>query len=389
MFSNITLADISGRRFKVSYRLSCAAREAAELARHICVEQTVEFPADLIGDNDIRRHVMGRLESLEPSADWRSFRAIISYAVEITGFSLPQTMNVIFGNISLMPGVKVERIDFPDDFLARFRGPRFGLKGLREMSGGEDRPLYCSALKPMGLSAAQLAEQAYGLAMGGIDFIKDDHGLADQPFAPFRDRVMRCVEQVFRANQKTGGRSRYVASLNLPAEEIVEQAVWAKGQGVGGLLVSPGIVGFDMMRRLADDERIGLPILCHPAHLGGYVTHLDSGISFYALFGQVARIAGADASIYPNFGGRFSFSKAQCREIIAGCMEPMGPIKPILGAPGGGMNFSNVPDMVEAYGRDIMFLIGGALHRGADPLAENCRKLRRLVARELGDEAGF
>lgn len=383
MIADVNLAAlVSGDRFQVTYRLACAAHEVAQIARHICVEQTIEFPEELIGDDDIRRHVIGQVVSTEQE-EVRRWRVVISYAVEVTGHSLPQTMNVIFGNVSLLPGVRVMRLDFPDSFLVRFKGPRFGLRGLRALFDGGDQPLFCTALKPMGLSAPALAAQAYELARGGFHFIKDDHGLADQLFAPFRERVRHCVDQVERANRDGGGQSRYVVSLNSPAEQIVEDAVWARQQGVGGLLVPPGIVGFDMMRRLADDDRIALPILCHPAHMGSYVAHPDSGLSHYALFGQLARLAGADASIYPNFGGRFSFSEAQCQEIVAGCAEPLGHIKPILPAPGGGMTFANVPDMVAAYGRDVMFLVGGALHRGDAALSDNCRRFRDLVRAEI------
>lgn len=381
MIPNVKL-DMSGDRFQVTYRLRCAAEDVKQFAQHICVEQTIEFPADLIGDDDIRDHVMGQVVSINP-LDGQSWLVIISYAVEITGLSLTQTMNVIFGNVSLLPGVRVDRLDFPDTFLAHFKGPRFGLQGLRDLVGEPDQPLYCSALKPMGLSADQLATQAYELALGEFHFIKDDHGLANQPFAPFRERVQRCVEQVARANQKTGGNSRYVVSLNSPAEHIVEDAIWAKEQGVGGLLVPPGIIGFDMMRRLADEDEIGLPILCHPAHLGSYVASPENGLSFYALFGQLARLAGADVSIYPNFGGRFSFTMDQCKEIVAGCSDPMANIKAIVPSPGGGMNFSNVPAMVEAYGRDVMFLIGGALHKGGVAVSENCHTFKKLVAEQL------
>jgi hypothetical protein len=37
-----------------------------------------------------------------------------------------------------------------------------------------------TALKPMGSTTAELAKMAYDFAKGGIDIIKDDHGLADQ-----------------------------------------------------------------------------------------------------------------------------------------------------------------------------------------------------------------
>lgn len=49
--------------------------------------------------------------------------------------------------------------------------------------------------------------------LGGMDFIKDDHGLSDQPTSPFDDRLQACVDAVGAANAKTGFRSIYVPSI--------------------------------------------------------------------------------------------------------------------------------------------------------------------------------
>ena len=57
----------------------------------------------------------------------------------------------------------------------------------------------------MGLSATDLAELAYRFALGGIDLIKDDHGLTNQPFCPFEERVRRCAEAVARRTARPAG----------------------------------------------------------------------------------------------------------------------------------------------------------------------------------------
>jgi len=92
-------------------------------------------------------------------------------------------------------------------------------------------------------------------------------------------------------------------------------------------------------------------------------------------------LAGADATIFPNFGGRFSFSRDECRDIVNGTREPMGRIQSIFPAPGGGMSLDNVPDMLETYGQDLIFLIGGGLFRHGPDLVENCRYFRNMVER--------
>lgn len=371
---------LSGERFCVVYRLAAKDEaEAREKAWDICLEQTVEFPDDLVPDGDIRDHILGRIESFE-RRDAHHFETVISYAVETSGLELTQLLNVVFGNSSIKPGIRVERLDLPDALLRAFMGPRFGREGLRAWLGVPHRPLLCTALKPMGLPPKELAHLAYQCALGGIDIVKDDHGLADQSFSPFTERVQRCAEAVARANRQTGLNCIYLPNVTGPASRVVENALFAKQAGAGGLLFSPGLAGLNLMQQLADDDRIGLPIMAHPAWQGSFVTGPDNGVSHYALFGQIARLAGADASIFPNYGGRFSFSREDCRRIAEGTTAPMAHIKAIFPAPGGGMSLARVPEMLDLYGRDVIFLIGGGLHRHGPNLVENCRHFHQLVA---------
>ncbi len=369
---------LSGERFRVAYRLTGREDETLEKAREICFEQTVEFPEELTPPGDIRERIVGSVEALEPQ-DANHFHAVISYAVETVGADLPQLLNVVFGNSSIKPGIRVERLELPDTFLRHFRGPRFGREGLRAWLKVPLRPLLCTALKPMGLPPTELANLAYQFARGGIDLIKDDHGLADQPFAGFRERVERCAEAVARANRETGFNCIYVPNITAPIDGLLSNAQFAKSSGAGGLLVAPGLTGFDAMRQLADAGGLALPIMSHPALQGSFVASSESGISHYALFGQIARLAGADATIFPNYGGRFSFSREECASIVAGTVVPMGHLRPIFPAPGGGMSLARVPEMLELYGRDVIFLIGGGLHNRRRDLVANCIYFRELV----------
>lgn len=372
--------QVSGERFTVVYAIRAASEgEALARAKDMALEQTVEFPEELVPPGDILHHVVGRIESCRPAGEGR-FEAAISYAVETVGGELPQLLNVIFGNSSIKAGLRVERLELPDSLLADFQGPRFGREGLREYLGVYNRPLLCTALKPMGLPARDMADLAYLCALGGIDIIKDDHGLGDQPFAPYWERMQRCADAVQRANQETGRRSIYMPNVTGPAEKVVESARFARQVGAGGILICPGITGLDVMRYLADDEEIALPIMSHPALQGSFVTSPDSGISHYALFGQIARLAGADATIYPNWGGRFAFSKEECQSIAAGTEVAMGGLKPIFPTPGGGMTLERIPELFEVYGKDVIFLVGGGLFKQGPNLVENCRHFLSMIS---------
>ena len=367
----------SGDRFSVTYRIAGSVKDARAKAEDICIEQTVEFPADEVPAGIIRDHVFGRIESFT-HAGRGHYDAVISYAVEIAAGELTQLLNVIFGNSSIKPGIRVEQLNLPESLLRTFKGPRFGREGIRKLLKVPRRPLLSTALKPMGLSSQELADLARQFVLGGMDMIKDDHSLTDQSCSPFEERVNLCAEAINKASKETGLPSIYIANITAPNKEVARRGRFAKAAGAGGIMVAPGIVGMDLMRELADDDSIGLPILAHPALQGSFVTG-QGGISHGVIFGQLARLAGADATIFPNFGGRFSFSREECTDIAEKTSLPMGHVKAIFPAPGGGMSLARVPEMLETYGRDLIFLIGGGLFKHGPDLIESCRFFRKMV----------
>jgi hypothetical protein len=268
-----------------------------------------------------------------------------------------------------------------------FPGPQFGIQGLRKLLGVPQAPLLCTALKPMGKSAPELANMAYQLARGGIDIIKDDHGLSNQVWAPFEERVRLCAEAVQKANKETGKRCIYAACLNAPAGKLIERAYYAKQVGAGAIMALPGISGFDIIRELASRQDFQLPILVHPAMLGGWLqgSHHSShprGLSHEFLFGMLPRLCGGDAVIFPNAGGRFQFSNDECQAIPEGCRRPMGRFKPILPSPAGGMKLNRVDEMRTVFGDDTLLLIGGALLEEGPDLQADAQLFAHCAGRD-------
>jgi ribulose-bisphosphate carboxylase large chain len=341
----------------------------------IRVEQTIEFPFEL-APTWIQEEVVGKVEEIT-SSDKNNHLITISYNPDVTGGELTQLLNVLWGNASLFPGVRIVDLKLPEVFLAKFKGPRFGSSGLRKIFKADTRPLIATALKPMGSDAKTLAEMARTLALAGFDLIKDDHSLANQPWATWKERATLIATAVKEANEVTGGSSVYLPSLNMPFNQVIDAAHTAKELGAGGLLVLPGITGFDSLRVIAEDESLALPIMGHPAMLGSLVISKEVGISHGIVFGTLMRLAGADIAIFPNIGGRFSFTKEQCLEIASKSREEIGSLKPITIAPAGGMTLERIPEMVDMYGKDTALLIGGALARGH--LADNAARMCEIV----------
>jgi len=296
--------------------------------------------------------------------------------VETTGYELPQLMNVLWGNSSILPGIRLLDFELPGSLLAHFPGPSFGVAGLRKLFDAPTRPLLATALKPMGLSAVRLAADARDLVLGGMDIIKDDHSLANQEFAPFLERVKRCANAVKEANAKSGHRAVYMPSVNAPYDQLDARVEAAIEAGAGGLLVLPGITGFDQMRHVS--ATVEVPIMAHPAFLGSFSASPTVGIAHGKIYGTLMRLAGADLSVFPNYGGRFSFTREQCVEVATDLAASLGGLAPAFPAPGGGMTLARVGEIIEFYGNEVTLLIGGDLHRGEN-LTETAARFRTAV----------
>lgn len=355
-------------RIVVEYLIS--AGDPGEVADAIRVEQTIEFPIDLAPEW-IQQDVVGRIEDITDR------NVTISYDQGVAGGGITQLLNVLWGNVSLFPGVRITDLRLPDSYLTAFQGPRFGIGGLRELLVHPSGPLICTAVKPMGTDPRRLGEMAATLARSGFHIIKDDHGLADQPWAPWKQRIQVIAEYVNSARDEAGTRSLYMPSLNVPADRIVDAAHEAKDAGAGALLILPGVSGFDAMRALADDDSLGLPIMAHPSFLGSNVVNAGQGIDHGVLFGTLMRLAGADISIFPNYGGRFSFTPEECRRIKDDCHAELGALRASWPSPGGGMTVDRIKELTSFYGDDVALLIGGALHRG--DLEANARAMVAAV----------
>jgi ribulose-bisphosphate carboxylase large chain len=124
--------------------------------------------------------------------------------------------------------------------------------------------------------------------------------------------------------------------------------------------------------------------MSHPGLLGGLVSSQESGIAHGMLFGTLLRLAGADASIFPSFGGRFTFTAADCGSIASACTCDLGKVLPCMPAPGGGLTPESFAQTDAVYGNDAIYLIGGALRRMGPDLTANCRKMMAVIERSSG-----
>ncbi len=339
------------------YRIRSDARSIDDRARGIAIEQSVEMPVSAIDDEAVLAEIVGRVLAIDDLGHG-VFEVRIALATETVGNDAGQLINMLFGNSSIHDDVTLHDVEFPRALVQAFGGPRHGLTELRRRVGAGERALTCSALKPQGVPAAKLADLARRFAAGGIDYIKDDHGLADQVYSPFAARI-----EAIAAALRGGGTAHYVPSLSGDLDSMRRQIAVARSVGIDTVMVAPMIAGFSNVQRLVR-ENPALAFMAHPTMAGA------ARIAPPLLIGKVFRLLGADAVIFPNHGGRFGYSPETCRRLAQTALQDWDGLPASVPVPAGGMTPERVPEMLDFYGADIMLLIGGGLLAARGRLTE-------------------
>jgi len=401
------------QRIRATYCLTCPPDEAQARAEGLAREQSVEVPVALtqppFAPHHVHDHVLARVVDITPppQPDWeRSDRSdaagtdlhplppghaphtvTIDYAAELASQSLPQLLNLLFGNISILQGIQLVDAELPPSFLDAFPGPAFGETGLRDLLGVHGRPLLATAIKPRGASHQRFADIARDFALGQGDLIKDDHNLVHPPndtgLAEFTDRVALIQRAVDTANNMTARRCLYLPMVSGPYDFFRRQLDVAAAAGCAGVLVCPLTQGIDAVREIA--ARRDLVVMSHPTFSGTFHTTPHHGITPAFLLGTLFRLAGADASVFPNTGGRFGFSQAQCDELAQHLARPLGNHRSALPAPAGGMTLDKMPGMCAAYGTSAILLVGGGLLSLRDSLVDGTKEFADAIATHFPD----
>lgn len=348
-------------RFIVTYhvRSDPAAIEARAWA--IAVEQSVEMPLAAIDEPEVLFNIVGKVEQIDDLGAG-TFAVRIGLALATTGDDPGQWLNMLFGNTSLQDDVILRDAALPE----QWRSVGDGTAVLRQRLGIPRRAFTGSALKPQGLAPDRLADLAERMAFGGLDFIKDDHGLANQTYSPFADRVPLIARAVARAVRATGHPTRYIPSLTGDLDQLRERARIAVDCGLDCMMVAPMIAGFSAVRTLTRTFP-EVTFFAHPA-MGG-----AARIAPELLIGKLFPALGCGAVIFPTYGGRFGYSAATCRELA-------DHARPALAVPAGGITLNRVTELLDFYGPDTMLLIGGNLLMAGHRITEESAAFVKAVA---------
>lgn len=343
---------------KAIYVATAPDRDPETLAENIAREQSLELTRSLISE-PIAERLLGRVLGIVPMVDQR-WRLEIGYPAELASDQIGQLLQLLYGNVSFYPRIRLVDLTLPTALLNRLPGPRWGLAGIRKRLDVADRALLMTVLKPRGSAPEVLARLARAFTRGGGDLIKDDQNLVEADLTDFERRVSACARAVDQAVQDRGRACLYLPHVAGSGDHLSRQLDIVTGLGLPGVVLCTWIMGLESAATAARER--GLMWLSHPAMAGSFTEPDEHGITTPILLGILVRLAGADISIFPGSGGRLQTGHADevdrtCRALT----EPLGSLAATLPCFGGGKTLEQAAGASTEHGRDCAVLVGGDL----------------------------
>jgi ribulose-bisphosphate carboxylase large chain len=308
--------------------------------------------------------------------------ARIAYPVELfEGGNMPNILSSVAGNVfglRALRNLRLNDIEFPAKLLKSFKGPQFGIEGIRKLLRVPKRPLVGTIIKPkLGLKTVDHAKVAYDAWVGGCDIVKDDENLSSQGFNPFEDRVVETLEMRDKAESETGERKVYMANITAETDTMVKRAEFVLAHGGEYVMVDILTCGFSAVQTLRD-KGLKLVVHAHRAGHAAFTKNVKHGIAMRPIV-KVARIIGVDQLHVGTVVGKMFETKQEVQENIEACKMPMGGLKAVLPVASGGLHPRLVPALMETFGKDFVIQAGGGIHGHTNGTYAGATAMRQAV----------
>jgi len=288
----------------------------------------------------------------------------------------PNILSSIAGNIfgmKIVKNLRLEDIQFPASILRSFRGPKFGIEGIRSILKVKNRPLLGTIIKPkLGLRTEDHAKVAYEAWCGGCDFVKDDENLSSQDFNKFEQRLVKTLEMAEKAKSETGEEKVYFVNVTAETEEMLRRAELVKSHGGKAVMIDVITEGFGAVQTLRKVD-LGLAIHGHRAMHAAFTRNKKHGISMMVL-ADLCRLIGIDSLHIGTAVGKLEGSIKEVSELeeeieqkhVTALRDRLSQnwksIKPTLAVSSGGLHPGHVPFLIKNLGKDLIIQMGGGIH---------------------------
>ncbi len=310
----------------------------------------------------------------------------IAYPIELfEPGNMPNILSSIAGNIfglRLIRNIRLMDVDFPSALIRSFRGPKFGVNGIRSLLRVYGRPLLGTIIKPkLGLNAEDHAQVAYEAWLGGCDVVKDDENLTSQEFNPFEERFLKTLEVRDRAEMETGERKVYMVNITAETGEMVKRAEYVQAHGGEYVMVDILTCGFSALQTLRMRD---LPLVIH-AHRAGHAALTKSprhGVSMRVI-AKVARVIGVDQLHVGTVVGKMFEAEEEVEENCKALTMDMEGLKRVLPVASGGLHPRHVPSLIKFFGLDVLIQAGGGIHGHKKGTLAGAKAMRQAIQASL------
>lgn len=321
----------------------------------------------------------------------------IAYPAELFELgNMPSILSGVAGNIFGMKSLgalRLEDINFSRKLKDSFKGPKYGIEGVRKLLKIKDRPLIGTIVKPkVGLSSSGHAEYAYKAWRGGLDLVKSDENLTDQKFNRFEERCRKTVKMMEKVENETGEKKLYVENVTAETKEMIRRAKFIQDNGGNCAMIDIIVSGWSAFQTLRN-ENLDLVIHCHRAGHGMFTENPEHGISMLAV-AKIARLIGGDNL---HIGAVFGKMKGEKNEVTQigeeiknqivnhkGLLkENWGRIKPMFSVCSGGVHPGTLPRLIKTMGNDIICQAGGGVSAHPFGIEAGARAMKQSLDASL------
>ncbi len=347
-----------------------------EAAGGVAAESSVGTWTELTTEQPYVKRLAAHVFSVEGSV------VKIAYPKELfEPANMPNILSSVAGNVFGLKALKNLRlldIEFPKQLLNSFKGPAFGISGIRKLLKVPKRPLVGTIIKPkLGLETKDHAKVAYEAWFGGCDVVKDDENLSSQSFNPFEERLAQTLESRDRSQEETNERKVYMINITAETNSMVKRAQSVVDQGGEYVMVDILTCGWSALQTLRDQE-FKLVIHAHRAGHAAFTKNPLHGIAMKPI-ATVARVIGVDQLHVGTVVGKMSETKAEVEENIEACKSELGYLKPVLPVASGGLHPRLVPALMETFGNDFVIQAGGGIHGHREGTIAGAKAMRQAV----------
>lgn len=359
-----------------------------QVANMVALESSVGTWTDVKSTKDYVKELRARVFSI------RGNYAQIAYPGKLfEEGNIPNVLSSVAGNIFGMKAVKnlrLEDIKFPKQFLKSYKGPKYGISGIRKMLKIKNRPLLGTIVKPkLGLKTIDHARVAYDAWLGGCDLVKDDENLASQKFNVFEERIARTLEKLHQAEEQTGEKKAYLVNVTAETKDMLKRAQLVEDLGGKFIMVDVVTEGFGALQTLREAD-FKLAIHAHRAMHAAFTRNEKHGISMMVL-ADFLRLIGVDTLHIGTVVGKLEGSLDEVEEIEQEIEKKVvkqtkhrlsqnwGKIKPTLAVSSGGLHPGHVPYLMKHLGKDLVIQMGGGIHGHPDGTFAGARAARQAI----------